>query len=205
MNTMKKTLRLALILSAFVVLYSCNPVEDDSQSSSLLIIDSLLGTDADGTSANFLQSDVVLSSGTIRADTATATLRAETLDPDPLLGTSTYNDITLTRYLVSYSRTDGKSALGKDVPYPFEGSLSTVVRVGSTSSVSFVIVREVAKMEPPLIELVDIGAEQVLACTAKVEFYGHDTANRTVKATGYLTIYFANYADESATPTGGSR
>jgi hypothetical protein len=198
MNNIKKTLRLALILSAFIVLYSCNPVEDDSQSSSLLIVDSLLGEDALGNSGNFLQSDVVLSSGTIRADTATATLRAETLDPDPILGTSTYNDITVTRYLVSYSRTDGKAVPGVDVPYPFEGSLSTVVRAGSTSSVSFVMVREVAKMEPPLIQLVDIGAEQVLTCTAKVEFYGHDMANKTVKATGYLTVYFANYADEAA-------
>jgi hypothetical protein len=200
MNNIKKTLRLALILSAFIVLYSCNPVEDDSQSSSLLIVDSLLGEDALGNSGNFLQSDVVLSSGTIRADAATATLRAETLDPDPILGTSTYNDITVTRYLVSYSRTDGKAVPGVDVPYPFEGSLSTVVRAGSTSSVSFVMVREVAKMEPPLIQLVDIGAEQVLTCTAKVEFYGHDMANKTVKATGYLTVYFANYADEAETP-----
>jgi hypothetical protein len=200
MNNMKKALRIAVILSAFLALYSCNPVEDDSRSSSMLIVDSILGTDAEGTSANFLQSDVALSSGSIRADTATVTLRAETLDPDPLLGTSTYNDIVVTRYLVSYSRTDGKGAPGTDVPYPFEGSMSTVIRVGSTASVSFVIVREVAKMEPPLLRLVDLGAEQVLACTAKVEFYGHDTVNRTVKATGYLTIYFANYADKAEAP-----
>lgn len=111
------------------------------------------------------------------------------------MGTSQYNDVVVTRYLVSYSRTDAKGVPGVDVPYPFEGSMSTVVKAGSTASVSFVIVREVAKMEPPLVRLVDIGAEQVLTCTAKIEFYGHDTVNRTVKATGYLTIYFANYAD----------
>lgn len=202
MNNMKKALRIAVMLSALVALYSCNPIEDDSRSSSMLIVDNILGTDFEGGSANYLQSDVVMSSGTIRADTATATLRAETLDPDPLLGTSTYNDIVVTRYLVSYSRTDGKSVPGTDVPYPFEGSLSTSVRVGSTTSISFVIVREVAKMEPPLLRLADFGAEQVLACTAKVEFYGHDTANRTVKATGYLTIYFANYADEAPADEG---
>jgi hypothetical protein len=198
MNNMKKALRIAVILSAFLVLYSCNPIEDDSRSASMLRVENILGSDAQGRSGNFLQSDVVLSSGTIKADSATATLRAETLDPDPLLGTSLYNDIVVTRYLVSYSRTDGKSVPGVDVPYPFEGSMSTVVKAGSTASVSFVIVREVAKMEPPLIRLVDIGAEQVLTCTAKIEFYGHDTANRTVKATGYLTIYFANYADSGS-------
>jgi hypothetical protein len=197
MNTTKKALRIAVLLSAFLVLVSCNPVEDDSESASMLLVDNLLGHDAEGKAGNFLQSDVVLSTGSIVADTASATLRAITVDPDPLLGTSPYNDIVLTRYIVSYSRTDGRNVPGVDVPYPFEGSLSTVVKVGSQSTISFVIVREVAKMEPPLIGLVDLGEEVVLACTAKVEFYGHDNVNKTVKATGYLTIYFANYADST--------
>jgi len=202
MNNMKKAWRIAFFLSAFLVLYCCNPVEDDSESSSLLLVDNIIGEDAQGNTGNFLQSDVLMSSGSVRADTATATLRAEALDPDPLLGTSQYNDIVVTRYLVTYSRTDGKSVPGVDVPYPFEGSLSAVVNAGASSTVRFVIVREVAKLEPPLLELVDLGAEVVLTCTAKVEFYGHDTANRTVKATGYLTVYFANYADEAAAPQG---
>lgn len=201
MNNMKKAWHIAFLLSAFLVLYCCNPVEDDSESSSLLLVDNILGKDTQGKTGNFLQSDV-LTSGSVRADTATATLRAEVLDPDPLLGTSQYNDIVVTRYLVTYSRTDGKSVPGVDVPYPFEGSLSTVVAAGATSTINFVIVRDVAKMEPPLLELTDLGAEVVLTCTAKIEFYGHDTANRTVKATGYLTIYFANYADAATTPTG---
>lgn len=195
MNNMKKALRIAVILSAFLAIYSCNPVEDDSRSGSILIVDNILGEDMEGNSGNFLQSDVLMSSGSVKADLATATLRAETLDPNPVLGISLYNDIVVTRYLVTYSRTDGKNVPGVDVPYPFEGSMSAVVGAGSTTSVSFVIVREVAKIEPPLARLVEWGAEQVLTCTAKIEFYGHDTANRTVKATGYLTIYFANYAD----------
>ena len=194
MNTTKKALRIAVLLSAFLVLVSCNPVEDDSESASMLLVDNLLGRDTAGKAGNFLQSDVI-TKGSIFADTATATLRAVTVDPDPLLGTSPYNDIVLTRYIVSYSRTDGRNAPGVDVPYPFEGSLSTVVKAGSQSTISFVIVREVAKIEPPLIGLADLGEEMVLACTAKVEFYGHDNVNKTVKATGYLTIYFANYAD----------
>src|SRR4030065_399513 len=137
MNTMKKSLRIACILPAFLALYSCNPIEDDSRSASMLLVDNVLGTDAEGKSGNFLQSDVVLSSGRIRSDSATATLRAETLDPDPLLGTSPYNDIVVTRYLVSYTRTDGRNSPGIDVPYPFEGSMSTVVKAGSTASGSF--------------------------------------------------------------------
>jgi hypothetical protein len=195
MNSIKKAFRIALVLTAFLALYSCNPIEDDSRSASILRVENILGRDAQGATGNFLQSDVVESTGTIRSDSATATLRAETLDPNPMLGESQFNDIVVTRYLVSYSRSDGRNTPGVDVPYPFEGSLSTVVRVGTTAAISFVIVREVAKIEQPLLRLVDVGAEQVLSCTAKVEFYGQDMANRTVRATGYLTIYFANYAD----------
>jgi hypothetical protein len=197
MKNMNKVFSIAVILSAFVVLNSCNPVEDDSRSASMLIVDNILGQDAGGTSAHFLQSDVLMNDGSVQADSVTANLRTETLDPDPLLGTSQYNDIVLTRYLVSFTRTDGRSVPGRDVPYPFEGSMSAVVTVGSTASVSLILVREVAKLEPPLIELADLGAETVLTCTAKIEFYGHDMVNRTIKATGYLTVYFANYTDRA--------
>ena len=197
MKNMKKVLGITIILSAFLVLVSCNPVDNDSRSASLLFIDNILGVDADGAISNFLQSDVLLGNGSVRADTITATIRAETVDPDPLMGTSQYNDIVLTRYLVSFTRTDGRNVPGQDVPYPFEGSMSSVVKTGSTASVSLVLVREVAKLEPPLIGLVDLGAEVVLTCTAKIDFYGHDMVNRTVKATGYLTVYFANYADQA--------
>jgi hypothetical protein len=197
MKNMKKVFGIAIILSAFLVLVSCNPVDNDSRSASLLLIDNILGVDAEGTNANFLQSDVLLTNGSVRADTITATIRAETLDPDPLLGSSQYNDIVLTRYLVSFTRTDGRNVPGQDVPYPFEGSMSTVIKTGSTASVSLVLVREVAKLEPPLIGLVDLRAETVLTCTAKIDFYGHDMVNRTIKATGYLTVYFANYADQA--------
>ncbi|MBN2408249.1 MAG: hypothetical protein JXE07_00810 [Candidatus Aminicenantes bacterium] len=198
MKNMKTVFGLAVILSAFLALVSCNPVEDDSRSASMLIVDSLLGSDADGGSANFLQSDVLLGNGSVRADSISATLRAETLNPDPILGQSQYNDIVLTRYLVSFTRTDGRKTPGQDVPYPFEGSMSTVIKAGSTASASLVLVREVAKLEPPLIGLADLGSEVVLACTATIEFYGHDMVNRTVKATGQLTVYFANYADSAS-------
>ncbi len=197
MKNMKKVFGIAFILSAFLVLVSCNPTEDDSRSSSVLFVDNLVGTDAEGTNANFLQSDVLMSDGSVRADSIRAQLRAETVDPEPLMGASQYNDILLTRYLVSFTRTDGRNVPGQDVPYPFEGSLSSTIRSGATVSVNIVLVREVAKLEPPLVGLVDLGAEMVLACTAKIEFYGHDMANKTVKATGFLTVYFANYADNS--------
>jgi len=59
-----------------------------------------------------------------------------------------------------------------------------------------VIVREVAKMEPPLVNLQEGRDIGVLQVHAKVEFFGHDMANKNIKATGYLDIFFANYANK---------
>jgi len=199
MNNTRKTLSLILVLPLLLLLTACNEVENDSRSASLLILDDLVGQDTSGGEANFLQSDVLKSgaagTGTVIADSASATFRVQSLDPAPIMGASPYYDVVLDRYTVSYSRTDGKNTPGVDVPYPFEGSLTTVVPLGGTSTVSFVVVREVAKLEPPLSRLVDVGAEVVLTTTAKIDFYGHDLANNQVKVTGYLTVYFANYSE----------
>jgi hypothetical protein len=70
------------------------------------------------------------------------------------------------------------------------------VEVGQSVEISFIVVRAAAKLEPPLLNLAEGRAEGTLNVTAKIDFYGHDLANRKVKATGYLTIVFANYIDQ---------
>ena len=191
----RRTLFLLAVLPAILVLSACNPLEDESKSSSFIIVESITGQDAEGNTANFLQSDVVLSDSTVVADIAEATLQAALLDPAPILDPSQYNDIILDRYIVSYSRVDGKNRQGVDVPYSFEGSLSQILRVDTSTTISFVVVREVAKLEAPLFDLIQNRAEGVIEAMAKIEFYGHDLVNNKVTATGYLTIFFANYAD----------
>jgi hypothetical protein len=203
--TKKKTIPAFLILAvlpSLLMLTACNPLENDSQSSTLLVVESMMGTDASGTAASFLQSDVVTSTGIIYADAAKATLRASFLDPAPIIKPSGYSDIVLDRYIVSYFRSDGRSQEGVDVPYSFEGALTQVVKVNSTATLSFIIVREVAKLEPPLVSLAKGGVgEAVIEMTAKVDFYGHDLLNNKVTATGYLTIFFANFADQASQET----
>jgi len=201
---MKKTtyiIKLMVIFSVVVLLYACNPIENETRSASLLYVESITGTDIEDNEVNFVQSDVAVQTGesqqvSVTSDLMTATLGVRTLDPEPIYGTSDYNNVVLNRYVVTYSRTDGNNVEGVDVPYSFEGSLSTEIAVGSTQSLSLVIVREAAKLESPLIELRDGGGEVVLTVNAKIEFYGHDLANRKVKATGHLTIYFANYVND---------
>jgi len=180
-------------------LAACNPVENDSESASMLVVERIQGTNIEGSEADYVQSDVLVETTegtTIVADIAKAAMSCRLLAPASPLGSSTWNDIVVTRYIVSYSRVDGRNTPGVDVPYPFEGSLSVVFKVGYSQELAFVIVREVAKAESPLIGLRTGGAEGVMQVTAKVEFYGHDMANKSVKATGYIPIFFANYANE---------
>lgn len=197
-HTMIKAL---VLVPALLLLFACNPLENQTDSNTILIIENLTGTDIAGNTANFLESDVVkvdLDTGaeTIFADAATATLRARLLDPQPINPASEYNSIQITRYTVTYNRSDGKNTEGLDIPYAFEGFLSTRLDVDATVDISFIIVRAVAKAEPPLLNLKDGRSEGVITITARIDIYGKDLREKTVKATGYLTIYFANYADE---------
>jgi hypothetical protein len=198
MKTAGLIFKTSLILTAAFLLLSCNALEKNTQSASMLVINSLRGTDLKGEVADYLQSDVLIQdpdtgAQTITADSAVVNLTATLLEPTPSLPTSVYNDIQLERYVVTYSQPNGNKVEGRDVPYSFEGRLSALVQIGTSLDVGFIIVREVAKWEPPLVDLVD--GTNVLQVTAKIDFYGKDMAGKSVKATGYLTIFFANYAN----------
>jgi len=199
MKRAKNVLKIMAILPVILLLFSCNPLEDDSNSNSLLLVINITGTDIGGNNVEFLQSDVVdTSTGTpiVIADIVNATLEARLLDPNPLdPGSSQYNSINVTRYVVTFSRSDGQNTQGVDIPYSFEGSLSTLIAIDAQTTISFVIVREVAKLEPPLFDLRNSGDEIVLQVKATIDFYGTDLVNNAVKATGTLNIFFADYAN----------
>ncbi len=208
MRKMKNWLKILVIVPSIFLLFSCNPIEDESRSDSVLLIVRLMGMDIEDNEADFLQSDVVIidqetGAGTVAADSAKVTFTAQTLDPQPWLGTSHYSDIIVTHYVVTYSRSDGKNSEGVDVPYSFDGSMSAMVQADAQTDVNFVIVRAVAKLEPPLVNLATGRGEGELKTTARIDFYGHDTIGNEVKATGYLTVFFANYITEEESSGGG--
>jgi len=188
-------------LAALVLLApGCNPVENSTQSATLLRVTNLTGKDLANSDVNFMLSDVLYvdpqtGAQSWVADVARATFSAELLDPKSINGSSLYNDILVTRYVVTFTRADGKNAQGVDVPYSFEGAMSVNVPIGQAATASFILVREVAKQEPPLLNLRDGKPGDGLYVTAQVDFYGRDGANKTVKATGYLPITFANYGN----------
>jgi len=191
-----------LILTALaLVIAACNPLENKTESMSLLLVESVTGFDMAGKEAGYIQSDVLYvdpetGAQSIIADVAKANLTARTLDPSPIMGTSSFADIQLSRYTVTFYRIDGKSMPGVDVPFPFEGQISTLIKIGTSTQVALIIVREAAKQEPPLLNILQASSRaEVFTVTAQIDFYGHDLTGKAVKATGYIPITFANYGN----------
>jgi hypothetical protein len=107
---------------------------------------------------------------------------------------STNNSVTITRYHIAYSRSDGRNTPGVDVPLAFDAAVSATIPVGAATSVGLELVRNAAKLESPLIQL---GRNpDIITTTASVTLYGVDQVGNDVSATGSIMIQFANFADK---------
>lgn len=102
---------------------------------------------------------------------------------------SSLNQVTFTRYRVTYVRGDGRS----DVPAPFDSAATFTVPAGGTVTASFELVRHTAKEEAPLLALRSDPA--IISTIADVSFYGRDQAGNDVTATGKIGIFFGNFGD----------
>ncbi len=192
MKKITPTLKVLTVAAAFLVLAGCNSISKTTQSSSIIIIQSITGTDQDGGTVAYLQSDVIDSDGLVRVNNATANIIVRLVNPDPIDPPSQFNDVVLTNYRVTYELPTGPGTPGTDVPLPFDGNFSTVLcQVDDETAVPFVVVLESAKLAAPLVGLV--GTNTVLERKAKIEIFGHDLTEHEVTATGYLTIYFSDY------------
>jgi hypothetical protein len=202
MKKTKPTLKVLAVAAAFLALSGCNNLSREAQSSSLIVIESLTGTTTEGDIVAFLQSDVLRNGaqGTyVAADVATANIMIRLVNPDPISPPSQFNDVVLTNYRVTYELENGPGTPGADVPFPFEGNFSTVLcEVDKSTAVPFVVVLSDAKLVAPLVNL--IGTLTVFNRKAKIEIFGHDLTDRPVQATGYLTIYFADYQEAVPAP-----
>ena len=186
------TLKILAAAALVVVLAGCNTLSKETESSSIIIIQSITGTDMEGETVAYLQSDVRDQDGLVRVNNATANIIVRLVNPGSVSGPSQFNDVVLTSYKVTYELPAGPGTPGVDVPLPFDGNFSTVLcPVDDTTSVPFVVVLEAAKQSAPLVGL--IGTATVIECKAKIEIFGHDLTDHPVTATGYLTIYFADY------------
>ena len=200
-RTMGRAMALGLCLFACA---SCGTAVRQGRGSSYLVIDALLaasGAEPDKLS-NSLSSDVQtivkvddVPTPVIYEDRAQAVVRVSMKDPTSTTQPSTTNEITLTGYHVTFKRADGRNAPGVDVPYAFDGAVTATAKVGSTVTVQFVLVRVQAKIEPPLVAMINGGGAIFISTIAEVTLYGHDQAGNQVNVTGAINVNFGNWAD----------
>jgi len=101
--------------------------------------------------------------------------------------TSTFADVIVQEYRVTYYRTDG----GK-VPDPFTISLMFRVSGGGTATINTMIVQRQAKLKSPLRELAFGGGEGNIEMDAIIEFFGEDLMGNKVSTKFVLDITAAD-------------
>jgi hypothetical protein len=180
----------ALIVLVVVGFNRCNIFEGGSTSNTVLIINSI--TDKDGELPIF--SNVAYPSNSL----GEVTLTAQSIDPFEECGTTSYYcSVIVDQIDVEYSRSDGLSQEGKDIPFSFSQKVYYRVELDAIVIFPFTIIQGVAKQEPPLVDMVDYGDEHRLKLEAKVTFYGTDLGGHRVSPViAVVSIWCANFGDE---------
>jgi len=121
---------------------------------------------------------------------------------NPLYSATPVDDVRLTRYEVSYRRSDGRGVEGVDVPYRISGNTTiTVPAGGDITTFSVDLVRHQAKLLPPLSNITGL---QLVTMFADVTLTGATVSGATVSAQGSVQVTFADYADGTTTCESGS-
>jgi hypothetical protein len=206
---MKRIITVIAVVLAFV---SCGDVVRTGRSPMFLTIDLLQAAKGDKPTqfSGALLSDVltiVTTGGTCSAtnpcqvifdDFGQVILRTPLKDvtnPSSPNAPTTNNEVTITRYRVVYRRTDGRNVQGVDVPFAFDGGVTGTVPLGGTVTLSFELVRHIAKLESPLAPLRSNGA--LIYTIADITFFGKDRVGHEISATGSIQVDFGNFADQS--------
>jgi hypothetical protein len=71
--------------------------------------------------------------------------------------------------------------------------MTATILPGSATSVSFELVRHVAKLESPLVQLVN--SRSFISTITTVTFFGADRVGNDVSASGTIQIDFGNFGD----------
>jgi hypothetical protein len=181
-----KLVRCATLAAGVVAAASCGDVIRSSRSPVMLAVNSLTAGDS-----TTLLSDVVSDAGTVSDDQGAVTLTV--IMKDVSVSPTTNNRVTVNRYRVEYRRADGHNIPGVDVPHPFDGVATVGIAAGASGAFSFELVRHIAKLESPLVQL--RSNLNVISTIAQVTFFGTDQVGNDVSAVGSMLINFADIAD----------
>lgn len=209
MSRMRQLSRFVAVAALVVPSIACGDVVRQGRSPVYLVIDSLQaapGNKPAQFSGGALLSDVqtVVTSGglcstanpclTVFDDFGQVVLHAPLKDVTSLSGPTTNNEVTISRFHVSYRRSDGRSTPGVDVPYAIDGATTGTVPANGSASLTFELVRHVAKEESPLVQL--RANQSIITTLAEVTFYGADRVGNAVSVTGMMQVNFGNFADQ---------
>lgn len=199
----RRALAAVVAIAALTGAAACTEKQKEGDSSSYLIVTALqasAGAEPD-TFSDTLGSDV-RTFGAVYSDYARVNLRLGLKDPgstqNPSVPTSA-NFVTVSRYRVSYTRTDGRNTPGVDVPAPFEGGVTfTVTDTGGSGVIT--LVQAQAKATAPLTGLAGQGGAVFIPTVANITLDGTDQAGKAVKVTGSISVNFADWADPGDDP-----
>jgi hypothetical protein len=110
-------------------------------------------------------------------------------------------DVRLTRYEVSYRRSDGRGVQGVDVPYTISGNMTVTVAAGDSATFPVDLVRHQAKLLPPLSNITGL---QLVTMFADVTLNGATISGSNVSAQGTAQVTFADYGTGTTTCEAGS-
>ena len=171
------------------------------------------GTQAGGgEGVSVLFSDVASAGNTTINDDAVVTVNVYRKNPT-VTATSALEHVRLESYQVRYFRSDGHSVEGVDVPHRITGPINAVRFHTPTAEdeveidVPIVIVRQQAKREPPLVNLVGstsagqtigrIQGEGIIYTTAEITVFARQvTTGEGLQASGRLQVAFADWVDQ---------
>jgi hypothetical protein len=187
------TMRLGAAAAAALALAmagcSADYVEND-QSTVLVVVTSI-------NQGSTIASDVRADDGTITNCPVPVTVAV--LLKNPSNPGSPVENVILKRYDVTFTRSDGRSVEGVDVPYRFSGAMTANVERGAEQTVTLDLVRQQAKLEPPLSNITGL---QIVEMTANVTVYGQTVSRKNVSGSGSAAIRFADYGTGTTTCEG---
>ena len=197
---MFKTLAFGVVGAAVIASAGCGDyLMDQGRAPMQVVIQSLEASPGDtGSFGSALASDVITmvrnndpSSCTVWGDEGRVTLALIAKNPTGSSPTP-LNSVTITRYRVEYIRSDRPGAVqGVDVPYAFESGISFTIPPDGTVSGGFVLVRNTAKLEAPLVALRNNSV--LLQTIARVTFWGRDQAGNEVVVSGDIGVTFGDF------------
>ncbi len=193
---------LALVLPLAAMIVGCSTDVGDTAANVILNIDTItLESDPWG--------DVLATSGTILDDTVSVTFSAFLKGPvttNLQVTSPELQNINLERYEVTFTRTDGGTAVPPGFTRGIAGTVRlTVLGAGAPNQLTLgvVLVPSTIKAQPPISFLISPGQEPAtnfvnIQVDARIQFFGRTITGDPVTAVGTIGINFANFGDSNS-------